>query len=444
MLGFGWLALRQAQEAMQGGRLEEAQRLLAPHTGHKRGQELAGKLACALAERGEAQRRRGNVTAAWNDLLRAEQMAPAAEPVRNLRSSLMADGVTEVRRLFAGGAADRAVETAARLREHGVSDSEVASLEEAAKEWMRGREQADRGEFAQALVALERAGRLVPGNQALAAFLRAVKERQEGFPAALAELHAAAGAGRWQDVVRLAEQVLAAAPNHAEARRLRSQAWRSLEAVTEAGAPTRPEPMHAPGGPPDQYHLWIDGVGGYLICLGNKITFGQAVPDARVDVPIFADVSRHHATLTRDPEGYSIQAVRTVQVNGKTVERALLHAGDRITLGTACQFVFRQPVPLSASAVLELVSGHRLRLAVNAIVLMADTVVLGPGPQAHVLMPDLRQPVILYRHKDGLGIRCPGDAVIAGRPCKERGVIEPGATVAGEDFSLGLELVATL
>jgi len=91
--------------------------------------------------------------------------------------------------------------------------------------------------------------------------------------------------------------------------------------------------------------------------------------------------------------------------------------------------------------VLELVSGHRLRLAVNAIVLMADTIVLGQGPQVHVLMPDLREPVILYRHKDGLGIRCSGDALIGGKACKDRGVIEPGAAVAGEDFSLGLELV---
>jgi hypothetical protein len=114
-----------------------------------------------------------------------------------------------------------------------------------------------------------------------------------------------------------------------------------------------------------------------------------------------------------------------------------------VTLGTSCQFQFRQPVPVSASAVLGLVSGHRLRVAVNAIVLMADTIVLGPGPQAHVIMPDLQRPVVLYRHKDGLGLNCPGDISINGSPCKERGLIEPGATVSGEDFSLGLELVSS-
>jgi hypothetical protein len=191
-----------------------------------------------------------------------------------------------------------------------------------------------------------------------------------------------------------------------------------------------------------QFLLWIDGVGGYLICLGNRVTLGQAAPDAQVDIPIFADVSRHHATLTRDPEGYILEAVHKAQVNGLAATRTLLRSGDRVTLGSSCQFQFQQPVPVSASAVLKLVSGQRLRLAVDAVLLMADTLVLGQGPQAHVLLPDLRQPIILYRHaRQGLGIRCPGTVLVNGQALPQRGAIEPGTTVAGEDFSLALEAV---
>ena len=286
--------------------------------------------------------------------------------------------------------------------------------------------------------------RLLPPNSVLEAYCRLVKEREQALPGVLVQLHGAARERRWQDVLGTAEQVLALAPNHSEARKLRGQAWKSVEPVTEVSPPARIEALPAPGKAADQYLLWIDGVGGFLVCLGNKVTFGQATPEARVDIPIFADVSRHHATLTRDTEGYLLQGVRAVQVNGKEVARALLRDGDRVTLGSCCQLHFRQPVAVSTTARLDVVSGHRLRLAVNAIVLMADTIVLGQGPQVHVLMPDLRQPVILYRHKDGLGIRCSGDALIGGRPCRDRGVIEPGAAVAGEDFSLGLELVATV
>jgi hypothetical protein len=192
----------------------------------------------------------------------------------------------------------------------------------------------------------------------------------------------------------------------------------------------------------DKYYLWIDGVGGYLLCLANKITIGQATPEAGVDVPLFADISRHHATLTRDPEGYLLEAVRSVLVNDRQVDRALLHSGDRVTLGKSCQFLFSQPVAVSASAVMQLVSGHRLRVSVDSVLMMAESLVLGPGPQAHVVVPDLHQPLVLFRGKDGLGIHGADKMVIGGKPCRERGQIEPGCRVSGEDFSLGLELVA--
>ena len=239
-------------------------------------------------------------------------------------------------------------------------------------------------------------------------------------------------------------------PDWLARRQAREASERLAEARGDCTQPTIPgtKPrQEVPGDPAmsraaGQFLLWIDGVGGYLICLGNRITIGQATPDAPVDIPVFADVSRHHATLTRDPEGYLLEAVHKVQVNGQAASRTLLHSGDRLTLGSSCQFQFHQPVPVSASAVLKLVSGQRLRLAVDAVLLMADTLVLGPGPQAHVLVPDLGQPVILYRHaREGLGIRCPGNVLVNGQVLPQRGAIEPGTIVAGEDFSLALEAV---
>ena len=201
--------------------------------------------------------------------------------------------------------------------------------------------------------------------------------------------------------------------------------------------------MLAPGkettGMSSQYLLWIDGVGGFLVCLGNRLTIGQARPEGRVDIPIYADVSSHHATLIRDSEGYMLEAMRKVQVNGKEVTRALLRPQDRITLGSSCQMIFRQPVAASASAKLDVVSGHRLRLSVDGILLMADTLVLGPGSQSHVVMPDLKQPVVLYRNKNQLGVSYAGSLNIGGQAMKDRGIIAPGATVQGEDFSLAVE-----
>jgi hypothetical protein len=182
-------------------------------------------------------------------------------------------------------------------------------------------------------------------------------------------------------------------------------------------------------------------VGGYLVCLGSRVTLGQATPDATVEVPLLADVSRVHAALTRDTEGYLFEALRPAQVNAKPVDRVLLRPGDRLTLGNACQLQFVQPAPISTSARLDLVSRHRLPLALDGVILMADTLILGPGSQVHVPMPDLKQQVVLYRQKDKLGVRCSGGLTIDGRRCAERGTVELSSTVAGDDFVFALEPV---
>jgi hypothetical protein len=285
-------------------------------------------------------------------------------------------------------------------------------------------------------------------------FLFVVHERQQLFHDRLPALDEAARAERWHEVLKLSEQLLAAAPQHVEVRGLRQRAWKAMEPATVVHpAVERPnrlstdDPLDAarstpPGLPASKFLLWIDGVGGYLVCLGNRITLGQATPDAPVDLPLFADVSRIHAAVTRDSEGYLLQGLRATQVNGRTVERALLRNNDRITLGNCCQLQFRQAVPVSTSARLDLVSGHRLRVSVDGVLLMSDTLLLGPGNQVHVQMPDLKQPLVLFRQKDGLGIRTGGTLKINGHTVQERGVLEPGATVVGDDFSLTVEPVA--
>src|SRR6516164_9307923 len=86
MFGFGWLALRQAQDALKNGRLEEAQRLLAEPVGrgHRGTGELLTRLARAYAERGERHLRRDDADAAWRDLLAAEQLRTADNGSANL------------------------------------------------------------------------------------------------------------------------------------------------------------------------------------------------------------------------------------------------------------------------------------------------------------------------------------------------------------------------
>lgn len=189
------------------------------------------------------------------------------------------------------------------------------------------------------------------------------------------------------------------------------------------------------------YALWIDGVGGYLVCLSHRVTIGQSLADTPVDIALTADVSRHHATIQRDTEGYFLEAVRKVQINGQKIDKALLRSSDRITLGSSCQLQFWQPAPVSTSARLDMVSGHRFAEPVQAVLLMADTLVIGPSAQSHVQVPDMTQALVLFRNKSGLAARWPGSMLIGGKTYQERGPLEPGSALTTEQISLALERV---
>jgi hypothetical protein len=218
---------------------------------------------------------------------------------------------------------------------------------------------------------------------------------------------------------------------------------RSFAGVSVAGVSVSLEPtiheLPRTLEPASQYLLWIDGVGGYLLCLSHRVTLGQANGGALVDIPLLADVSRHHATLQRDPEGYCLEAIRKLQVNGKQSEKAMLRSADRITLGSSCQMQFWQNVPVSATARLDLVSGHRFFHPVDAVLLMADTLLIGPAPQAHVVVPDLTQPLVLYRNKNKLAARWSGNLVINGQVHNGKGDLDDGATLQTEQLTLALE-----
>lgn len=445
MLGFAWLTLRQAQEAIRTGRLEEAKRLLNQPAaqGHRKQASLVLQLAGAFAERGDRRLQQDDTESAWRDLIQAESLQTGERSVDRLRQALNRLAVAEVRATLQTGDLRRAEEAIARYRGRRVTVSELGVLDEAVRAWLHSRELADLGEFAAARESFERVRKLLPTPVHLVEqFRQELEQRRQSCDALLVRLNEVCAEARWSEAIDLAGQVLALAPNHPEARRLRSQAWKAVAPATLPGQPAMlPPPNQAvgEGGPAPRYLLWIDGVGGYLVCLGSRITLGQAAPGSCVDVPLIADVSRLHASLTRDREGYLLEAMRAAQVNGQAVSQALLRPEDRITLGASCQLIFRQPAPVSLSARLDVVSGHRLPLAIDAALLMADTLVLGPGSQVHVTVPDLKEPVIVFRNKDRLGLRSSGPLTINGQPSTGRCLLDAHATVLAGDCTFSVE-----
>src|SRR5947209_550451 len=303
MLGSGWLTLRQVRAALQNGRLEEAQQLLGQSSvrGHRKSWALLGELTRGYVQRGGRHLKQQNVAGAWDDLVRAESLAPTDTGACELRDELTRIGLDQIRLHLAGGEPQRALECLARLGERAAVHPEYRPLEDAVKDWLLTMELADRGEFALAVQMFARVQRIVSGEPGVEKFRSILEERQRKFNAALPPLHEAVDQRRWRDVLPLAEAVLAVAPQHAEARTAKSRAWTSQAPETAPGvrseepdASLRETPPT--GGPPKRFLLWVDGIGGYLICPGPRGTFGPGAARGAVDVPLLADVSRLHAT----------------------------------------------------------------------------------------------------------------------------------------------------
>jgi hypothetical protein len=135
--------------------------------------------------------------------------------------------------------------------------------------------------------------------------------------------------------------------------------------------------------------LWIDAVGGYWVCLADELIIGQPGGGGKIDIPILADISSRHARIRRDGEGYVIDALRDVRVGGRAVaETELLGDGSRIEIGPSVKLQMRRTHPLSLSARLDFLSRHRTHPAADAVLLLADSCVMGPKPHSHVVCRD--------------------------------------------------------
>lgn len=199
--------------------------------------------------------------------------------------------------------------------------------------------------------------------------------------------------------------------------------------------------MDRPPAKSDKFYAWVDTVGGYWICLSDSVTLGQPIGEDGPDLPILGDLSKRHALIWRDGEGYLIEAIRDVRVDGQLVGRvAGLKDGSVIQLGSGVRLVFRRPHALSATARLDFASGHRTQPSVDAVLLMADSCVLGPKRHSHIVCRDWRDEVVLYRHENQLYCRATSPMEIDGRRCPSgRGAVTSNSRIVGERFSLTLE-----
>ena len=193
---------------------------------------------------------------------------------------------------------------------------------------------------------------------------------------------------------------------------------------------------------PERFVLWVDGVGGYLVCLSDEITLGQATPETTVDIPILADLSGKHATLRRQGEHYLIEPAGKVFLDGSRVEEpTLLTDNDLLTLGDDVELRFRTSHPLSATACLDFTNHYRTEPRSDAILLISQSLILGPDNHNHVVCRQWPENIVLFHEKNRLYCRSTQAVELDGRPLKSTTPILCGQQISLDGCAISLEEV---
>lgn len=454
--------IRKAEESLSAGRLNEAAGLLCQ--GDLRqflpAIKLSAKVGCRLAERGRKNCEQGDIDAAWRDLETALTLGVDLAELSELKQCLVDSTIEEARAFLEAGDPRSVIDRLASLERRKIATAEIRTLREVADKWNLADGLHRRGDFAKAEAEYATAVSLLPGVSALEKKRRLCQEALVEGRALMEQLHEALSREAWTEVLGLADRLIAMAPDNPPARSARRRAWAAVGTnLRDSISPAidhrfKKRPERAPEAQPlaaqraeayepgPRFVLWVDEVGGYLVCQGEEIVIGQPVPGNSVDIPILADLSRRHATIRRESEGYTILPGREIKLDGEPVKNtALLMNGNVIELGSGVRLKFRQPHALSATARLEFASRHRTQPSVDGILLMAGTLILGPQLHNHIICKRWPAEVVIFRDQSGLYCRTNMPFEVDGASGHERALLTDDATVSGNDFAFSLEPV---
>jgi len=211
-------------------------------------------------------------------------------------------------------------------------------------------------------------------------------------------------------------------------------------AAVMSSAPTPTETAQ----PAARFHLWVDGVGAFLLCLGERVTLGgPADPNKQADVSLLANLSRRHVAFVRSGEGYVVEPFGQTWLGNRQIsEPTPLADGYSVKLGPSVALRFRLPSVLSATGVLEFVSDHRPVHSVDAVIMMEETCLLGPGSEHHVRCVGWSETVVLYRRDEQFWCKSRHPVSVGGQPSPDGGPILPGDVVSiGGEHRFRLEPV---
>ena len=192
--------------------------------------------------------------------------------------------------------------------------------------------------------------------------------------------------------------------------------------------------------PLPRFMIWVDGVGGYLVCCEKENAIGQATEDNPVSIPISGDIHRSHAKILSDVDAHLLFPVGPVSVSSRSVKHpTVLKDGDTFVMGESVSLGYSKPHPWSTTAVIHFKSGNRTFPWSDAVIVAGNTIVLGPNAQSHIRCSRWEHEVILLQREGSWYCRSFADFSIDGQAIKLEGGIHGKSRVEGRDFSFSVE-----
>lgn len=194
----------------------------------------------------------------------------------------------------------------------------------------------------------------------------------------------------------------------------------------------------------EKFLIWVDGVGGYLVCTGSKNALGQAIPETGVAIPVRGNIDREHAAIERVDGCHVLTPIGNVLVDQRPISNPIvLSSGQVFQMGDMVAMKYRQPHPLSSSAVLEFESRHRTFPWSDAVVLAGDTIVMGPAPRNHIVCQKWAQEFILFRRNNQWYCKSKFDFAVDSVQQSAAMPLRGNSRVEGGEFSFSIEVLSS-
>lgn len=471
----------EARAAYRNGRYDDAAKLVlaASVRDFLPIKRLAADVAAKMVERAGQRFEGSDSLAGWQDLAIAERLGGQTDAIHQTRRRYVEQAVNEVQRYLAAGHIGAAQVRLQGLQQRGLCNEHTRILGQLARLMEKAQTRASRGHFQPAVAAMEQAAAIARTLVPVTDTMKEIVDRLSNAASRLAasagecqrlsaEMHAALAAKNWNAVLSTSEALLTLAPQHTAAAQARRRAWHAVGMdVTQAGAtnqlvhPVSLEIHKAPvrgerstrrsvcsrevdtvtgSEHPRRALLWVDAVGGFLMCMDDGVVLGQPAPGGPIAVPILADLSRRHAIIRRDAGAYVLEPLQRTRVDGREIDGPHVLADQQlIQLGDNVRIRFTRPHALSATARLTIESHHKTQPSADAVLLMADSCVLGPHAHCHVRCRHWQRDVVVYRQNDRWYCQAEVPVSIDGVPAIGPCEIKSGTRVEGEDFSFTWE-----